>query len=275
MIKKTFLGVSILCLLVFSFGVQKAVANANNNDTGICVTTPKPGLYVFKLDTVKLKGRIRPYFATGLETNKEVFEKTKAKLVVNAGFFDPKNQQTISYVTYNSETVLDPTKNTNLMNNPILKPYMNKILNRSEFRIMSCGGDMKYDIAPHNAPVPTACYIKHAIQAGPSLLPEPKLEQEFFVVKKDGKIVSQSASVLHPYARTAIGIKDNNVYIIIATTKAPMTLEAMSEFLNTLELEKAMAFDGGGSTSIDYADIHIVSDKDQTARKLKSFLVVE
>lgn len=43
-------------------------------------------------------------------------------------------------------------------------------------------------------------------------------------------------------------------------------------------MEKAMAFDGGSSTSLDYKDeIHVTSigtKDDNTGRKLKSFLVV-
>ena len=36
-----------------------------------------------------------------LKTNRQVFEETKARLVVNAGFFDPKNEKTISFI-YNN-----------------------------------------------------------------------------------------------------------------------------------------------------------------------------
>lgn len=240
----------------------------------ITVTEPKPGVYVLKLNNSKLKGCIKPYVVQNLTTNKDVYTSTKAKLVVNAGFFDVKNQQTVSYVTIDNKVVLDPTKNSNLMSNQLLKPYLNKILNRSEFRILTCGDDTKYDIASHNDPVPTGWVIKHAIQGGPMLAPDLRLEEEFFVLKKDGKIVSQSASSLKKFARTAIGIKANDIYIIIATTQAPMSLEEVSCLAKTLNLEKAMAFDGGGSTSLDYGDLHIVSDKDATARKLKSFLII-
>lgn len=260
--------------LTFSIVLTIFLTSAFQAEKDITVTEQVPGIYVVKLSTAKLKGSIKPYVVEGLTTNKEIFDKNKFKLVVNAGFFDPKNQQTISYVTINNQVVLDPTKNTSLMNNPSLKPYLGKILNRSEFRILSCGGDVKYDIAPHNAPVSSTCYIKHSIQGGPALAPNLRLEEEFFVLKKDGKIVSQSASSLMKYARTAIGIKENNIYIIVVTTKTPMSLEEVSCFAKSLGLEKAMAFDGGGSTSIDYADLHIVSDRDSTARKLKSFLVV-
>ena len=264
--KKILLSISVLFVFIFTTAFQ--------NEKDITVTEHLPGVYVIKLNTSKLKGCIRPYFVRDLTTNKEIYDITKAKLAVNAGFFDPKNQHTISYVTIDSNVVLDPEKNSNLVNNSALKPYLDKILNRSEFRIISCGGDIKYDIAPHNDPVQAPCYIKHAIQGGPALAPQLRLEEEFFILKKDGKVVSQSASSLMKYPRTALGIKENNVYLIIATTKAPMSLEDVSAFAKELGMEKAMAFDGGGSTSLDYCDLHIISDKDSTARKLKSFLIV-
>lgn len=241
----------------------------------IIISENIPGIIVVQINTDKLKNKIKPYYVEHLATNREVFDLTKAVLVVNAGFFDPKNEQTVSYVTVNGNVILNPHNNKSLIENHSLKPHMNKILNRSEFRILSNNDKIKYDIAPHNAPVEAGWVIKHAIQAGPALLPEANLEEEFFVLKKDGKIISESASSLKKYPRTIIGIKNNNIYLIIATTKAPITLPDAAAYAKELGLEKAMAFDGGGSTSIDYKDLHIVSDKDSTARKLKSFLIIE
>lgn len=265
--KKSFLTFFIIGFAFLFMGFQC--------EKDIIVSENTPGVYVVQINTDKLKGKIKPYVVENLITNKEVFDVTKAKLVVNAGFFDPKNQQTISFVTINGETVLDPRTNTNFTENKSLKPYMSKILNRTEFRVIDCNGKAKYDIAQHNEPAEACCKIVHAIQGGPQLLPLLNLEEEFFILKKDGKVVNQSASSLMKYPRTALGIKENHLYIIIATSAAPMTLEDMSNYAKTLGLEKAMAFDGGGSTSLDYGELHIVSDKDSTARKLKSFLIIE
>ena len=65
------------------------------------------------------------------------------------------------------------------------------------------------------------------------------------------------------------------MYIIIATNDEPMTLEEVANFARSLGLEKAMAFDGGGSTSFDSQELHIISEKDNQARKLKSFLMLK
>lgn len=210
-----------------------------------------------------------------LETNLDVFNKTKARFVVNAGFFDPKNKKTVSYLISDSNIVLDPTKNENLTENVALKPYLDKIFNRSEFRILQDSkGKFLYDIACHNDKIPDGYTLKHSIQAGPQLLPELRLEEEFFVLVKDGKIISESASALQKYARTAIGIRDNNVYLFIVTNDAPMTLEELADLTRKWGMQKAMAFDGGGSTSFDSKELHIISEKDNQARKLKSFLIL-
>ena len=237
------------------------------------------GLYIIKIDTKKIGNLFQPYYVTNLTTNKEVFDKTNARLVINAGFFDPKNHQTVSYLTLNGKTILDPHNNKNLTGNKYLEPYMDKILNRSELRVLKSKTDdsLFYDIAPHNDPVQRGYELLHAIQGGPALAPVLRLEEEFFVLAdEEGKIISQSASCLSKYARTLVGIKNNNVYFVIATKSRPITLIEASEIMKAAGFSKAMAYDGGGSVSFDYRDkdIHIISDKNETARKLKSFWIV-
>lgn len=234
------------------------------------------GVYIIEINTAKAKGKLIPVVVEGLKTNEEVFKELNPRLIVNAGFFDPKNQKTVSYVTIDGKEVLNPNDNENLMGNDALKPYMDKILNRSEFRVLQDEkGKYIYDIAQHNDPIPEGLTLKHSIQAGPMLFPELKLEEEFFVLKRDGKIISESASSLHKYARTAIGIRENNVYLFIITNEAPMNLEEVADLTRRWGMEKSMAFDGGGSTSFDSLDLHIISEKNDTARKLKSFLILK
>ena len=54
-----------------------------------------------------------------------------------------------------------------------------------------------------------------------------------------------------------------------------MTLEEVADLTRKWGMEKAMGFDGGGSTSFDSQELHIFSEKDNTARKLKSFLILK
>lgn len=113
--------------------------------------------------------------------------------------------------------------------------------------------------------------------AGPLILPELRLEEEFFVVKQDGEIVRESCSVLHKTARTVIGLKDGEAHILIITDEHPMDLFEVRNIAKKLGLERAMAFDGGSSTSLNYKDeIEVISTKgDGAGRSLKSFMQVE
>ncbi len=270
MIKKIF-GFIVLSLICFScapvFAKEKMPYRIVQDPVGV---------YVIEVNTAKIKGKLMPFYVDDLAENKEVYDLTFSKFVVNAGFFDPKNQKTVSYVVIDGDTVLDPKQNENLMKNKTLEPYIDKILNRSEFRILEDSKKhLVYDIARHKDKPKDGYVIKHSIQAGPMLFPDLNLEEEFFVIVKDGKIVSESASALHKYARTAIGIRENNVYLFIVTTNHPMTLEELANLTRKWGMEKAMAFDGGGSTSFDSNELHIISDKDNTARKLKSFLILK
>ena len=74
----------------------------------------------------------------------------------------------------------------------------------------------------------------------------------------DGIVMNPAAythtSVAIRDARTAIGIRDNNVYLFIITKDSPMTLEEVAALTRKWSMEKAMAFDGGGSTSFDFGD---------------------
>ena len=261
------------CLIFSAFG-EPQVEITNDN-----------GVYVVKIPQENIKC-VQPHVVKLLQFNKTVFAQTGADLVINAGYFDPNNKNTSSYVVIDKKTVLDPTTNQRLMNNTALKPHLEQVLDRTEFRVLDCNGKQKYDIRKHSLPPfglkRTSCKIVHAIQAGPELYPNLRLEDEYFVEKSaDGKLLRDSISAYKKCARTAIGIKDNDIYIIIATVQHRMTLPELAQYCKKLKLTKAMNFDGGGSTSLNFKGnfstqnkpLEIISDKDASARKLKSFLV--
>lgn len=245
--------------------------------------TNNKGLYIIRIPKER-NANIRPYVTKYLTYNKNVYAQTRAELVINAGYFDPNNKKTTSYVIIDKKLVLDPTTNKSLMSNKAVKPYIDTVLNRTEFRVLDCHGKTKYDIAPHDAKTPFRCSIKHSIQAGPMIYPDLKLSREYFVVKdKNGKVIRDSITALKKCARTAIGIKDGDVYIIIANIYHKLTLPELYKICEDLGLEKAMNFDGGGSTSLNYRgtdnpqykNFEITSDKNKNARRLKSFLVID
>lgn len=236
------------------------------------------GIYTIKINTSNLTGELKPHYVVNLTTNKDVMEETGARLVINAGFFDPKNHQTTSYLTKDGKLILNPNNNKNLVNNKHLQPYLEKIFNRSELRVLKHTekGNLKYDIALHNDPVPNGYTLLHAIQGGPGLVPDLRLEEEFFVLTRPDGTIEQRSSSLSKYARTLVGIKNNNVYFVVATNEHPISLPEASDIMKAAGFEKAMAYDGGGSVSLDFKDndLHIVSENNDKGRKLKSFWIV-
>ena len=237
------------------------------------------GIYHIILSGNSIKKQIQFVSTVGLKTNKEIHDLTKSKLTINTGFFDPMNQKTISYIVNKGVIIEDPYTNENIFTNPILRQNLSKIINRSEFRILDCGGKFKYSITSHNTPVEFGCNIETSAQGGPQLLPELRLEEEFFILKDDeGNIKRQSASVLDKTARTIIGLKGDDVHILIITNKNPKTIFEARDLCKSLGLHYAMAFDGGSSTSFDYKDIHITSIQkfnEDTGRRLKSFMIIK
>lgn len=264
----------LILLMIFSTGsVLAAPINVNYDD----------GIYHIILSGEKIKKQIQFVSSPTLITNKEAHNKSGSQLTINTGFFDPKNQKTISYIINDTQIIEDPIFNENIMSNPVLRQNMKKILNRSEFRILDCDGKLKYEIAQHNSKVDFLCSIQQSAQGGPQLLPNLRLEEEFFIVKdKDGNIIRESASVLHKTARTLIGIKTveggvQEVHIFIVTNEHPMDIYEARDLCSSYGLDSAMAFDGGSSTSLNYKNINVVSTQDtgDTGRALKSFMIIK
>jgi len=275
--KNILLLLFVFCLLFFTSDLSES---SEKNNIHISVQN---GLYVIKIPKER-NSNIYPYVTKSLVYNRTVYEKTNAELVINAGYFDANNEATASYVIINGKVVLNPKKNYSLMHNKTLLPHLSTILNRTEFRVLNCDGVIRYDIEHHEAKAPYKCTIVHSIQAGPMLYPHLKMGREYFVAKdKDGNISRDSIHALKKCARTVIGLKNGDVYIIIADIYHKKTLPEMYRFCKKLGLDKAMNFDGGGSTSLNYrgtgnpqyVNFEIVSDKNITPRKLKSFLVIE
>ena len=183
-------------------------------------------------------------------------EVPKAIAIINGGFFDPNNQKTTSVVVLQGKLVADPRQNERLINNPNLKPYLAKILNRSEFRRYLCGQAIRYDIVLRNAPPPTGCQLINALGGGPQLLPELTLEQEGFVDSANSRDALGSTQ---PNARTAVGITGDGSIVLVMVAQKPkapknsgISLPALADFLKSLGVQKAMNLDGGSSSSLYY-----------------------
>ena len=194
-----------------------------------------------------------------LDTLESFAQKHRAIAALNGGFFDPKNHKSTSYVVLQGKLVADPRQNERLMNNSNLAPYLDKILNRTEFRRYLCGQTVRYDITLHREPPPAGCRLVDALGGGPGLLPEMTLVQEGFLDVSNGKVIRDALGSSQPNARTAVGITHDGgvVWVMVAqkpeaATTSGMSLQALAEFMKTLGVEKAVNLDGGSSSSLYY-----------------------
>lgn len=236
------------------------------------------GVYHIVLKGEKIKKNIKFISSDSLITNKEAHQRTGAKLTINAGYFDPNNEKSMSYIVSDRNTAEDPLVNQSLFNNPLLMRNMDKILDRTEFRVVECyNGKIHYEIVPHKSSVDFGCNIITSAQGGPLIYPQLRLEEEFFILKKDGKVIRESCSVLHKTSRTIIGLKNEEAHILIITDEHPMDLYEVQEYVKNLGWDRAMAFDGGSSTSMNYLNkYNVISTKgDGAGRSLKSFMIVK
>lgn len=237
------------------------------------------GIYHIVLKGEKIKKKIKFISSEDLITNREAHVKGNSLLTINAGFFDPKNGKTISYIVTDRITSADPMLNLGLLANPYFRRNMNKILNRIEFRVMQCGNKFQYDIVSHKADVPFGCSLVTSAQGGPLIIPELHLEEEAFIEKDaEGNVIRESASVLHKTSRTIIGIKGSDeCHILIITDENPMDMYEVQNLCKDLKLDRAMAFDGGSSTSMNYGNkLEVISKKgDGAGRMLKSFMLIQ
>ncbi|WP_013323614.1 phosphodiester glycosidase family protein [Gloeothece verrucosa] len=197
--------------------------------------------------------------ARSLETVENLAKKQGAMAAINGGFFDPNNGKTTSYIIHQGKIIADPKNNERLMKNPDLTRYLDKILNRSEWRRYQCGATVRYSISFHNQPTLTGCQLLDSLGAGPRLLPEMTAQTEGFIDLVNGTMIKDALGLKEPNARTAIGITANGDLIwIMAAQKAHssratgLSLLELAEFLKTLGVQEALNLDGGSSSTFYY-----------------------
>ena len=229
---------------------------------------------------------ITPAIATaGTLTSLDSFvAEYKAITAINGGYFDPKNTKTTSYIIQQGKLVADPRANERLIDNPDLKPYLGKIMNRGEFRRYSCENVIYYDITFHSASIPPNCQLQDALGAGPQILPRDTSVAEGFVdYDREGKLIRNAIGGTSPNARSAIGITDTGNILLVMVAQAPdklgMSLPDLAKFLSSLGVVKAINLDGGSSSALHYQGTTFYGkldrEKQPVVRPLKSVLLVK
>lgn len=229
--------------------------------------------------------QVMPALATGVDTVANLAEANGSIAAVNGGFFDPVNQETTSYVVLNGTVVADPAQNQRLVNNPEMIPYLDRILDRSEFRQIQCGQTVRYEIANHRQPIPEHCQVLTAMGAGPRLLPQLALVEEGFAEVVAGQRVRDALGSTQPNARTAVGITDQQQIILVmaaqlpeAPTNSGLSLPDLAEFMQTIGVQSALNLDGGSSSALYYQGQtyygKVDTNGDRVERPVKSVLLV-
>ena len=201
---------------------------------------------------------------------------------LNAGFFDPQNGLTTSAVVVEGALVADPRQNDRLVGNPELTSYLDRILNRSEFRRYDCSGTPRYAIAPRSAPLPAGCTLNAAVGAGPQLLPQDTSVAEGFTDPATGRDALGSGSA---NARSAVGLKADGSVVLVMAAQIPgvspsgLTLAEMAEVMRDRNVITALNLDGGSSSTLIYGDRthygRINANGERVQRPVKSILWVE
>lgn len=261
-----------LLVVVFVAGLISVVCACGKNYDIV----HENGLYMVKIDLNSAK--IEPYVADKLEILYVMAKKNKASVAINTGFFDAKNKKTVSFISKKSEIIADPSENENLTSNKNLKPFLDKIYNRGELRILNCKNKIKADIAYHFDAIEDGCELLSSTQAGPILLPDMDLEKEFFILKQDGKIVRDAAGMTRKTDRSLVAVKNNFLYLIITDEDNPLTIYELRDKLLEYKFDKALGFDGGGSVSLfvkqSDGDFYQEREEKGASREIKSSLLV-
>jgi exopolysaccharide biosynthesis protein len=223
--------------------------------------------------------QIRPAVAESVQTVDQMTQQNQALVGINAGFFDPSNQQTTSHIILNRAVLADPKLNSRLVNNPTLKPYLAQIFDRAEFRRYDCQGQVKYLIQYHSQALSDNCQLVDAIGGGPALLPELSAQQEAFFDAKTGR---DPIGLNQPNARSAIGITATQqiILVMVAQTQPDggITLPGLAKLLKSLGAVQALNLDGGTSSAIFYQNQLIYGKRNRSnqaeGRPVKSAIVV-
>jgi hypothetical protein len=201
---------------------------------------------------------IKPFFSKETSSVSNVVKEQKALAGINGGFFNLSDGESTSYVVIDGKNQCNPKTNKALVENPNLAPYLETILNRSEFRILEDNtGKLKAVIAAHKDSIPENWTLVHSLQAGPRLLPKITDEEEAFVRKTpDGKIFDSIGSQKRA-ARTAIGITRNGHVLLLTVANKKQenfssgaSLDEMAKMLHNLGCNQAINCDGGTSTTM-------------------------
>ena len=208
---------------------------------------------------------LKPFFNNSLSTTSDAVRFNNALAGINGGYFNLSNGESTSYVLIDGKQQCEPKTNKALVENPQLKTYLEKILNRSGVTFIRYltgqpAGQTYVLFSKHivlDQKRPATPYSESSIQAGPILLPKLTDKEEAFVrTDSAGKAVDSIGS-LKQAARTAFGTTADGYGMLLCVASkgqdefsSGVTLMQLRDLLKTLGCSQAINFDGGTSTTM-------------------------
>jgi len=288
-----------LILLGLSISLNACIASAPSTQPSPSVSSPSPSEKKLEYNLHKLPRSIvhtlkipaqsqfivSPEIASNLKTVEEFAVSSQAIAAINGGFFDPENQKSTSAVIQNGQQVAKPEDNERVMSNLDLLPYLDKILNRSEFRRYRCGAMLMYDIARRQQLPPTNCQLSAALGAGPQLLPFMSLKEEGFWDGQADRSPRDPLGYNQPNARSAIGLAPDGSVILVLAAQRPdvngpgLSLPELADFMKKIGIEKGLNLDGGTSSALHFQGEtfygKVNADGEPVSRSVNSVLLIQ
>ena len=112
------------------------------------------GVYHITIPYSPHSNHIKFLLSENLVTNQTFHKHSGAEFTINTGFFDPKNEKTISFIFTDGILAESPLFNENLVNNPYLMMNWDKIANRPEFRVLKVDDKYVYDVHLFDETIP-------------------------------------------------------------------------------------------------------------------------
>ncbi len=270
MYKKIIFAILIFLANLFNVEVKSEISKKNTHLTKVYFNNKVHVIKVYDLDKIKVVSQ------KSRENLLDIVKINNAWGGINGGYFNHSDGLTVSKVYINSKLVENPKDNKALMTNKNLKPIMDKILNkRSELRITEYKNQKYIDIVPNDYPLKIDEKIIYSIQAGPLLIPSIDLEKEgFIILDKNKNIIRDGIASSQKASRSGLGITKDNILIFISTTaKSGINIKQLSEILKDLGAIKAMALDGGSSTSMVWEHKKYFSSLGQSLAGINSAII--
>ncbi|MFM7468675.1 MAG: phosphodiester glycosidase family protein [Vampirovibrionales bacterium] len=221
------------------------------------------GVKVSPYDPVQVHPVVVAPNASGLKTLPQLGEHTEALALINGGYYDRSRGTSMSWIVQQGEVMANPSTHPVLGSDTF--PWKKAVLNRSEWRAMSCTlqgsktkPQIRHTIARHFDPLPSGCTLLHAVGGGPQLLPLLTQEEEAFwiVDPKTNKILRDAIGAKQPNARTGVGILPDGTLLLTIAMKDPhsgkggVSLAGFASWFLAQGCVQALNLDGGSSTAL-------------------------